>query len=274
MQKESGVASLIYRPARRWTMSAAEELEFSDFHLFVDQQANNFGNLMVGDLVPKGQNTLLSTQFTATWDHRDRAFNPHSGFLISLTSEYARTLSGESTTLNDTEFMFKSNMLRFTGSFAFYIPLSPRVTFASQTRYGRVVHLEEGSEAYPNRRFYLGGTNFRGFYQNQMVPQDLEDDPNYKPSGIVSRGAEVFVASQNELRFPLLGELYGGIFTDVGNLWADPTTFKLRQVEPVVGIGLRFQTPVASLAFDYGVRRIYTDPFGIAGAFQFSFQTF
>jgi outer membrane translocation and assembly module TamA len=41
-----------------------------------------------------------------------------------------------------------------------------------------------------------------------------------------------------------------------------------------VGLGLRFQTPVASLAFDYGVRAIHLDPFGIAGAFQFSFQTF
>jgi outer membrane translocation and assembly module TamA len=71
-----------------------------------------------------------------------------------------------------------------------------------------------------------------------------------------------------------VGALYGGIFTDIGNLWYDPLAFNLLQLEPVVGLGLRFQTPVAALAFDYGVRQIHFDPFEIAGAFQFSFQTF
>jgi outer membrane protein assembly factor BamA len=277
MQKESGVASMVYRPQRRWTLSFAEELEFSDFQLF-KQDLENIGNLPVSALVPEGQNSLLSTQFTAAWDHRDRAFNPHRGFLISFTSEWARTLQDQTKTAvsntGSSQVTFKSNMLRFTGSVAFYVPISPRVTFASQTRYGRVVHLIAHSQAYPNRRFYLGGPNFRGFYQNQMKPQDLEDDPTYVGRGIISRGGEVFIVSQNELRFPLVGELYGGIFSDVGNLWADPRRFDLREVEPVVGFGLRFQTPVASLAFDYGVRSIRTSPFGLAGAFQFSFQTF
>jgi outer membrane protein assembly factor BamA len=48
----------------------------------------------------------------------------------------------------------------------------------------------------------------------------------------------------------------------------------VRQLQTVVGLGLRFQTPVASLAFDYGVRAVHTGPFGLAGAFQFAFQTF
>jgi outer membrane protein assembly factor BamA len=275
MQKESGVASMVFRPARRWTLSFAEELEFSDFELFA-QDLQIIGNLPVSALVPEGQNSLLSTQFAAAWDLRDRAFNPHRGVLLSFTSEWARTLEDQTkATMGDqgsSQVTFKSNMLRFTGSVAFYIPISPRVTFASQTRYGRVVHLIEHSEAYPNRRFYLGGPNFRGFYQNQMKPQDLEDDPKFKKVGIISRGGDVFIVSQNELRFPLVGELYGGIFSDVGNLWANASKFNLRELETVVGVGLRFQTPVASLAFDYGVRVVRGN--GLQGAFQFSFQTF
>ena len=274
MQKESGVASLFFRPVRRWTLTLAEELEFSDFKLF-EQDLDNIGNLTVADLVPENQNTLLSTQLTAVWDRRDRSFNARRGFLISVTGEWARTLKGETARVgNGTQVTFQSHMLRFTGSFAFYVPLGPKLTFASQTRYGRIVHLEDGSQSYPNRRFYLGGTNFRGFQQNQMVPQDLQDTPNLRRRGIVSRGADTFVVTQNELRFPLVGELYGGIFTDVGNLWADPSRVDLRKLEPVVGLGLRLQTPVASLAFDYGVRALRTDPFGVAGAFQFAFQTF
>jgi outer membrane protein assembly factor BamA len=277
MQKESGVVSLIYRPVRPWTLTLSEELEFSDFLLF-EQDLDNIGNLTVGDLVPENENTLLSTQLAAAWDHRDRSFNAHRGFLVSATSEYARTLNNRTETVTigmmDENFKFRSNMLRFTVSLAFYIPLGPKVTIASQTRYGRVVHLEAKSQAYPNRRFYLGGTNFRGWYQNQVVPQDLQDDPNYEEEGVVSRGADTFVASQNELRFPLVGELYGALFTDIGNLWADPKKVDLRQLETVVGLGLRFNTPVASLAFDYGVRAFSRDPFGVTGAFQFAFQTF
>ena len=159
MQKESGVASLLYRPARRWTLALAEELEFSDFLLF-EQDLDNIGLLTIADLVPEGANTLLSTQLTAAWDRRDRAFNARRGFLISVTSEWARTLAGETARVQNggeaRSVTFQSNMLRFTGSFAFYVPLGPKLTFASQTRYGRVVHLVKGSQSYPNRRFYLG----------------------------------------------------------------------------------------------------------------------
>jgi outer membrane protein insertion porin family len=278
MQKEAGIASVVYRPARRLTFTVGEELEFSNFKLF-RQNLDNIGLLTVNDLVPEGQNTLLSTQFTASWDQRDRAFNAHRGFLISGTSEWARTLNDRTRSVIGDEGVdtvtFKSNMLRFTLSFAFYIPLGDKVTFASQTRYGRVVHMVEGSQSYPNRRFYLGGTNFRGFYQNQMVPEDLQRDPERRmDGGIISRGGDTFIASQNELRFPLIGDLYGGVFTDIGNLWAEAGNFDLRQLEPVVGLGLRFNTPVASLAFDYGVRIPRSGPFSAGGAFQFAFQTF
>jgi outer membrane protein insertion porin family len=275
MQKEAAVVSAVYRPMRRLTFTAAEELEFSNFRLF-RRDLNNIGNLTVADLVPEGQNSLLSTQLGATYDHRDQAFNPRRGFIISATGEWARTLANErpdfvNEQAANSDVVFKSNLLRFTGSFAFYIPLGPKVTFASQTRYGRVVQLVSGSRSYPNRRFYLGGTNFRGYYQNQVVPEDLK---NGETLGLISRGADTFIASQNELRFPLVGALFGGIFADIGNLWADPTKLDLRELETVAGVGLRFQTPVASLAFDYGVRAIRTGPFGLAGAFQFAFQTF
>ena len=278
MQKESAVTSLIYRPRKPYTLSVAEELEFSDFLLFGQRDLDNIGNLTVGDLVPEGQNTLLSTQLAAAWDRRDRSFNAHRGFLVSATSEWAKTLRDQVETVElgdvDERVRFRSNLLRFTISFAFYVPLGPKVTIASQTRYGRVVHLVSDSQAYPNRRFYLGGTNFRGWYQNQVVPQDLEDDPDSDVRGVISRGADTFVASQNELRFPLVGELYGAVFTDIGNLWADPKKIDLRQLETIVGLGLRFNTPVASLAFDYGLRADRRDPLRLTGAFQFAFQTF
>jgi outer membrane protein insertion porin family len=278
MKKQGVVGSVIYRPHKRWTLTFAEELEQSDFFLFAQQAQNNIGNLAPTDLVPEGDNTLLSSQFIVSWDLRDRAYNPRKGLLISVNNEWATTVLENSevisTSQGDTRVTFQSNMLRFVGSLAFYIPILPKLVFASQWRYGRVVHLMPTSQSYPNRRFYLGGTNFRGFNQNQMIPQDLEDQRDFDATSIVSRGGETFLAGQNELRFPLVGDLYGGLFTDIGNLWANPKRLDPRELETVVGAGLRFQTPVASLAFDYGIRNVRTGPFELIGAFQFAFQTF
>lgn len=277
MQKQSVVGSVVYRPHRRWTFNLAQEVESSYFQLFAQKLTQALPTLPTSALVPEGENTLASTQATLAWDRRDRAYNPRKGVIISFTNEWARTIDAQPQTIgtgSDAEArIFESNMLRLMASFAFYIPLAPRLVFASQWRYGRVVHLTPDSQSYPNRRFYLGGTNFRGFNQNQMIPQDLEDRGE-DASSVVSRGGETFLVAQNELRFPLIGDLYGGLFADVGNLWADPTKLDVRQLEIVVGAGLRFQTPVASLAFDYGIRAFDTQPFALRGAFQFAFQTF
>ena len=232
--------------------------------------------------MPPGQNTLASTQLNWAYDLRDRAYNPKRGVLLSLNSEWAHTLQDrrknvELETGTQSQ-LFRSNHLRFLASVAFYVPLARWLVFATQARYGRIVHLEPSSQSFPNRRFYLGGANFRGYNQNQMIPQDvqreLKKDPSLDASNIVSRGGETFIAVQSELRFPIVSELYGGVFTDVGNLWANPKALDLSELQTTVGVGLRFQTPVASLALDYGVRTIHTQPFDMIGAFQFAFQTF
>ncbi len=282
MTKQSVVGTVLYRPIKRVTLSVAEEVEASDFYLFAlhgdGSERVSYGNLPTSAIVPDGKNTLAATQFNWAWDLRDRTYNPKRGALISLNSEWAHTLQDKQANITldagNRSVLFRSNLLRFLASVAFYVPLADWLILATQARYGRIVHLEKNSKSYPNRRFYLGGANFRGFNQNQMIPQDLQDNPNIDSDNIVSRGGETFAAVQSELRFPLFSELYGGVFTDIGNLWANPKALDLGQVETTVGMGLRFQTPVASLALDYGVRSISTSPFDVVGAFQFAFQTF
>ncbi len=280
IEKQSVIATLFYRPIRRVTFALAEEIESSDFYLFALHDAAggevDYGNLPPSAIVPEGDNTLASTQLTWSYDLRDRAYNPRRGLLLSLSSEWARTLTDRQRRIVTNEGLssevFRSNLLRFLGSVAFYVPLFEWLTFASQVRYGRIVHLEQSSRSYPNRLFYLGGTNFRGYYVNQMIPADLEG--TYSSRDIVSRGGQTFIAAQSELRFPLIGDLYAGLFTDVGNLWTNPKNLTLTDLRTTVGAGLRFQTPIASLALDYGVRALDTTPFEVIGAFQFAFQTF
>jgi outer membrane protein insertion porin family len=266
IQKQGATVTFLYRPIRRVTLTLAEELEQSDFTLLAETLGNP-AYINPANLVPDGKNTLLATQLTLSLDLRDRAFNPRKGVLISFSPEYDRTLRAESA---------ETNQFRFIGSFAFYVPLAPKLTFASQWRYGRIVKIDPKSESYPNRLFYLGGTNFRGYYINDVVPQDLKDDPSVDLNQLVSHGGQTVVASQTELRFPIWGDLYGGLFSDIGNLWSDPSKVDLRDLLVVVGAGLRLSTPIATLAFDYGIRVRDVDgyPYKFAGAFQFAFQTF
>jgi outer membrane protein assembly factor BamA len=89
------------------------------------------------------------------------------------------------------------------------------------------------------------------------------------------RGGNFMVNPRFELRFPLRSPLDAALFTDIGNLWNDPAdvftpTFVLRAD---VGLGLRVQTPVGPLVFDYGfnvTRKSYED----LGAFHFAIGLF
>lgn len=274
IQKQSAVVTFVYRPFKRLTVTVSEELEASNFKLLAPSLENP-NTVPTSNLVPNGQNTLLATQLAFTYDLRDRAFNPRRGVLISFTPEYDTTLSAGESEYGNMQKKFESNMFRFMGSFAFYIPLGSKLTFASQWRYGRIVHLTSDSASYPNRLFYLGGPNFRGYNINAVIPQDVKDDPTINEDDIVSHGGQTVLAGQTELRFPIFGDLYGGIFTDIGNLWFKTSEFDIRDLLFVVGAGLRLQTPVASLAFDYGVRDVTSKgKLHIVGAFQFAFQTF
>lgn len=278
IQKQSVVLTFVYRPFRRLTATVSQEIEASNFKLLATEIENS-NTIPLSNLVPNGQNTLSATTLTISYDLRDRAYNPRKGVLISFSPEYDYTLKADQSEITETESQtFKSNMFRLMGSFAFYIPLAPKLTFASQWRYGRIAHLVPDSASYPNRLFYLGGPNFRGYNINEVIPQDVKEEleksgETVDADDIVSHGGQTVLAGQTELRFPLYGDLYGGIFTDIGNLWFDPSKFDITKLLFVVGAGIRLQTPVASLAFDYGIRHIDKD-FDIVGAFQFAFQTF
>ena len=60
------------------------------------------------------------------------------------------------------------------------------------------------------------------------------------------------LAVTSELRAILKGNFGGVLFVDAGNVWADPWAFKLGDLRYAVGPGLRYQTPVGPIRFDFG----------------------
>jgi outer membrane protein insertion porin family len=283
-----------YPLARRLMVSLGSGLENNYVKLFDAENVDQYLGLLADNndpdaprlsrllRVPSGDSTLLSVHASLTYDQRDNPFVPTRGYLASLRTEWARTL--ESAEIETEPFV--SRFIKASFSTSGYLPLGRSVVLAGQLRAGSIFHLSDASRTYPNRAFYLGGVDtIRGYFQDAMMPQDKADEiesqhaeaeatgqQKWNPNAFV-RSADLFLLLRVELRFPLVGQLAAGVFTDLGNSWADPygRLGAPRQIEfyhlrPSAGAGIRLATPVGPLALDYGIlldrRKELDEPFG------------
>jgi outer membrane protein assembly factor BamA len=131
----------------------------------------------------------------------------------------------------------------------------------------------------------MGGfDSMRGWLQDSFMPQEyanlikagtLKCLSTSNCPGVPLRGGNLMINPRFELRFPVKPPLDGALFADFGNVWNDPATI-LQQglaLRTDVGAGVRVQTPVGPLVFDYGInvtRRSYED----FGAFHFAIGLF
>lgn len=121
------------------------------------------------------------------------------------------------------------------------------------------------------RTFYSGGPNSnRGYAYRQVGPQgpigfllpDLrsgECDPSMATSTLPAEclralgGFSLWEASV-EVRFPLLGELYGTLFVDTSDVDSNVATLGVDSPHLSVGPGLRYRTPIGPIRLDVGYR--------------------
>ncbi|MBO6940253.1 MAG: BamA/TamA family outer membrane protein [Deltaproteobacteria bacterium] len=284
-----------WRPRRLFGMSVSGAIENNEIGVLgsdsYEELLETTTDLRLRQLlrVPEGTSTLVATEVTASVDFRDSPFTPSKGFYATVTAEYARTLRPAEIERDGERIVFDSNHVRLLGTFNGYIPLGDKVVLATQLRLGRVVHLTAESKTYPNRQFFLGGVDtVRGYLQDSMVPQDLAEairNGLVENTEAVVQGGDSFMVLRGELRFPIFGDIGGGAFVDLGNTWIDTggrpfESGGLNPIElrPTAGLGLRINTPVGPIAFDYGIlllRRTYlnsiSEPFG---SFHFSIGLF
>jgi outer membrane protein insertion porin family len=287
LDKNGVVLALGWHPERIFNMGLSGELEQNNVSLFNATDLQTFLQSPRGMdprtqrllRVPQGQSAIVAVRLSAALDLRDSPFTPTSGLFASATVEYARTLVTE----RPEDF---SHFMKIGLTVSGYVPLATGWVLALQLRGGRVYHLEVGSRTYPNRAYYLGGVDtMRGFLQDQVIPQDQADAllaANAAgmplPAGAIVRTGDFFYLLRAELRFPIAGDVQGGLFADIGNVWADAdaiTPDQLIRLRYTAGLGLRLATPVGPIALDYGFnlsRNIALgEPFG---AFHFSIGLF
>jgi outer membrane protein insertion porin family len=190
-----------------------------------------------------------------------------------------------------------SHFVRLTQTIAGYIPIFRKVSLALELRLGENVRVAPCGYVnpapgqsnplctYPDRLFFMGGfDSMRGWLQDTFIPQDLADQIAVTPSLCTSsssncliplRGGNLMINPRVELRFPIYGAIDGAVFADFGNLWVNPTYISDHSItlRADVGPGIRLQTPVGPLVFDYGInvtKRSYED----FGAFHFAIGLF
>jgi outer membrane protein assembly factor BamA len=169
------------------------------------------------------------------YDARDDIFNPTQGLFVRGELGAALKALG-----SEVEF------LRSLFSGSYQQPLFGRTVWISTLRLGLMGW--PGSDRYIplSERFYAGGPNtVRGFPYDRLGPLD--------PKTGLPLGGEALVILNQELRFPLYGDLGASLFIDVGNVFLTVDTmfddFNLRRT---AGVGLHYHTPVGPVRMEYG----------------------
>jgi outer membrane protein assembly factor BamA len=215
---------------------------------------------------PAGDTLLGSLRPSLALDLRDDPASPHRGFWAKVQADLSRDLGAPDITVD---------FLKLQATGTGYVPVSRRVTLALSAGGGKVFPLDPASQTIAPKRFFLGGSgSVRGFPEDGLVPEDTRGDlrkqiadcesllygegcskaARFIQDGrdVPSEGGEVFLLFRGELRFPLYGQLMGGLFVDAGNLWLDPKTFDALALRSAAGFGLRYATPVGPVALDIG----------------------
>ncbi len=226
----------------------------------------------------EGYTTLQALRQSVSLDYRDNSIHPRRGWFATAAVEYAHSLGSPVEravfgALPGSD--IHTNMLKAYGTLSGYLPFGTGAVIALSVRGGRVFPLDDRSRTIIPRRFFLGGaTTMRGYAEEEMVPEDVRavlaaetNHCNTSATGVgctargqqiaggtipVSEGAEAFLLGKAELRIRLRGNLEGGLFADVGNLWLDPSKYRLLDLRTNVGFGLRFVTPIGPAAVDIG----------------------
>ncbi len=124
-----------------------------------------------------------------------------------------------------------------------YLPFGSRIVWANRARSGTLSGPSAALIPFYKRYFVGGSTSVRGWGRYQVSPLTPAGDPI---------GGRTMLEVSTEARFPVRGKIRGVLFVDGGNAWSDAWSVQLRDLRWAVGAGLRYNTPIGPMRFDFG----------------------
>jgi outer membrane protein assembly complex protein YaeT len=193
------------------------------------------------------RNTRISALSLASVnDRRDDPLNPGRGQFRILDAEWSATAIGS-----------EAPYLKGLAQQFFYVPLPHRLVAAVGLRLGVGQTFRDDRDALLPiaERFFAGGaTTLRGFALDEASPKRKLVLPNGDVVDGEPIGGNVLALLNLELRFPILGNLRGVVFSDNGNVYRRLQVIELLNWRYNMGFGFRYDTPLGPLRVDYGFK--------------------
>ena len=220
---------------------------------------NPFASSYIQDAA--GKFTTSAVGYTLVWDQRDDPIKPKHGFRFLFNQDLAGLLGNV-------------RYLKTQLSLDTYAPLPLLNDFTLKLSFNEGFITGLGQDVRINDRFFVGGTDLRGFRVAGIGPRDAVTGDALGGNLSYTGSAEIFI--------PLgFAEQYGiqiSTFADIGSLEGiDPGSlhssyFNSGKPRASVGVGLSWDSPMGPLRFDLS-KPILKEPYDITETFQFNIGT-